>query len=269
MDSVECRETRTALPDPLKTEWIVEGPYTIAGSFVVPSYMVDHTQDDTPAIAYDPATRPELVQALAHVCDEGEPGILRFTNDYGLLGYQDLVRVRKYHRGDPVEWVFAHARTVKLCLELTRLLMRRDRKGLEAYLQVGEWGYQFSCATRDVVSDRGFFVTHGDIFDQARYIRRGLINANIRGISPFIRVVKKGTTERETASFGFSALIEVIYQHLADVVTQGRAIRQCAADDCSALFVQTHKSQRYCAPMGKQKESPCARRMRARRQKQP
>ena len=82
----------------------------------------------------DPFVFPELPARLADVEDGDEDGTLAFVQEWGLLGYSELFTSRasaaqraefdsSYGQwGDPLDWIWAHARTVRILLKLISLL---------------------------------------------------------------------------------------------------------------------------------------------------
>jgi hypothetical protein len=91
---------------------------------------------------------------------------------------------------------------------------------------------------------------------------RGVIQANIAGISPEPIIVKRGRQKEARTGFHFRALIEIVYWHLANALQRGR-LWICEAEDCRTFFVQRSRGQRYCPPpYGHKGASRCATRAR-------
>jgi hypothetical protein len=103
---------------------------------------------------YHPAARPELPTEFAKVASGEESDLLDFSQTYGLPDFdcvmgsaprqdlitayylgKDLAFLDAYTpgRGDPIDWVLAHARQVRLVLGLVKRLP--DESELEAFLQ--------------------------------------------------------------------------------------------------------------------------------------
>jgi hypothetical protein len=78
----------------------------------------------------------------------------------------------------------------------------------------------------------------------ARSFRNRVINANIQGMVRALSVNKRPTIH-DRSYWGFTALIETAYWHLADIVDGGK-VKRC--EDCHGLFIQRDKRQRYCPP---------------------
>jgi hypothetical protein len=122
------------------------------------------------------------------------------------------------------------------------------------------------------------FVPRGaDTIGLARYVRRQIVNANIRRMYRFLHPVGND----EALVHGFDALIEAIYGQLADIIEQHGKVRRC--EECGKYLVQRTKRQRYCAPIStrpqrgdknpQEADSTCAMKARVRKhrvkQKQP
>ena len=103
----------------------------VGGTLMRPGAL--HTHPD--CHRYLPMAHPEIPSAFAKAATGTESDILTFVHHYGLLGYdrawripEELMGVRTlskgqhdmaaFQHGDPIAWVVAHARTVKLLLHL-------------------------------------------------------------------------------------------------------------------------------------------------------
>src|SRR5215213_7168730 len=88
---------------------------------------------------YLPGAFPRLATELARVDRGGEMSALAFVRRWGLLGYAQLVagdaalssgerkrRIDALGGGDPIDWVRAHARGVRVCLDLLDCLISKD-----------------------------------------------------------------------------------------------------------------------------------------------
>ena len=245
------------------------------GAYVMAPYkIVDNVVQDTgfrrPTRRYLPAHYPDLPQILARLQDEDD--LLEFANQFGLLGYDQLVQNPEQRlNGDPIPWIRSHVETISLCLELSALIEAVDVIGIERRLVV-EDGIMagISYAVLDQVTAGMQFVPVGaDILSLARQVRREIINANMRRMYRVLHPIG----EKDAIAFGFNALIETIYEHLANDISKGLRIRSCEA--CGKYLVERRRGQRYCPPPIGWKDSKCAVRARARgrraksKQKQP
>jgi hypothetical protein len=244
---------------------------------------------------YAPAVHPEIPGELAKLQRGDVEAVLKFARVYGELGYRAFIPHEVWARGgaipvgDPLLWVWAHAHTLRICLELSYRLEEGDITSLRSYvrslhvtqadLEVWEswlggpaddrhWASPDTWPTA-VVAKRGE-ITHyqwgwlgwgshdplhyDDVKALARRIRRSLINANIAGI----RRVLLDDGRNDRLFWEFRALIEMAYWHVAQAV-DGKHMKRCEAEDCGAHFVQTDSRQRFCPPMfGQKGESRCA-----------
>lgn len=236
------------------------------------------------ARVYAPIMHPDLPNALAKIRCGDEVAARDFVQTYGLLGYERTVPpMGPGRQGEPLSWIWTHAKAVLLCLRLTHLLQEGDIDGLEACLQslrgphpfdshreywpvlIGEAHWQMEYITWPLV-----YRTQDEKAQQltivAHNIRRTLINENIRRI----HVEVHEENGQDQPFFVFNALYEMIYWHLADALGKN-AVRRCAYPRCQALFIPKRANQAYCPPRWRQKESPCAVRHRVEkhRSKQP
>jgi hypothetical protein len=233
---------------------------------------------------YCPETCPELPQKLARLARGDTAAVLAFVCTYGLLGYAQLAAALgrsdpSHAPGDPLAWIWAQAETVALCLYLTHGLQTGD----DAALQHGLRAWQLPQPPQP---DRGPRLIVPAVWDQprvpvcwssplhspedwrtyARYVRREVMNAHLRGIIP--QLVDRGATDHPGCQF--QALIALVYWHLLQVGAQG-VVQRCAETSCRAFFVQTRRTQRFCPAEAPARESRCAvrARRRARRQHEP
>lgn len=247
---------------------------------------------------YAPALYPELPGELAKLQWGDVDAVLKFARVYGTLGYRAFIPLEVWVRGgtipigDPLLWIWAHADTVKICLELSYLLQEGDAASLRSYLQslritdqdieercdasfketlratpaFERWWEHENNWPSAVVATRGAITlmrwggpalklrTNDEVNALTRQIRRSLINENIAGIHR----VLLDDGRKDGLFWEFGALIEMVYWHVANAV-DGRQFKRCEADNCGALFVQTDPRQHFCPPMfGRKGESRCA-----------
>ena len=253
--------------------WLVEDNYTVEDGIVRSTWMAElhakgrYGPTDFPRVKriYWPASTADVVGELAKVESGNENGVLDFVNSYGLLGHDELVTPKPgIPNGDPLWWFWRHAETVKMCMELTALLQNKDSAGIKRILGIQKDGfYDFP-----KIGVRGGWdgefkarALTDDCCSEARNTRSVIINANIKNISRIIRT--NYVTGKVESCFKFSALIEMIYWHLADACVIGLGVRQCAYDRCPGFFIPTDPRQRYCPSRWIENgPSPCARRAR-------
>jgi hypothetical protein len=244
---------------------------------------------------YAPAVHPELPGELAKLQRGDVEAVLKFARVYGTLGHTAFIPREVWARGgaipvgDPLLWVWAHADTVRICLELSYRLEEGDITSLRSYLRslhvtqadLDVWKSWLGDPADDdykeytdtwptaMVGQRGEItlwqwgrlgrnpqepLSHDDVKELARVIRRSLINANIAGIHRVL--LNDGRSD--ILFWEFKALVEMVYWHVAQAV-DGKRLKRCEAKDCGVPFVQTDLRQRFCPPMFEQKrESRCA-----------
>jgi hypothetical protein len=99
----------------------------------------------------------------------------------------------------------------------------------------------------------------------AQHIRNTILNRNVSRIYRYVATDEKG---KDRSFFGFHAVIDVVYWHLANLI-DGGIVKRCEADRCDGLFIQSDPRQRYCPKRFRQQESPCATRQRQRERRLP
>jgi hypothetical protein len=209
---------------------------------------------------------------MAKLAAGDEAAVLKFARSYGRFGYYEMYQppreeTKPSPNGEPLEWIWAHAWTIDLCLELTEHLQNKDEALLADYLSDnfasepwrGLETYRAEIAYRDEVVPRRWSRYGESLTDFARYIRMEIINRNIIGIRREFQDVEG----RDQSFFVFSALVEVAYWQLADMLMQSERVIRCEA--CNAPFVQTDHRQRFCPRQFRQKESACGGRARVRK----
>jgi hypothetical protein len=254
------------------TLWMVFGGYEITGG------VLRRSRDEF-VKAYEPIRRGELATELAKLTRGNEAAVIRFAERYGQLGYDQIVGSDEAQGGDPVDWFWRHAETIRICLELTELLQEDLLEKVEPYLrslsspeeerqrlQLLPSSLLIKFAAKGRTDTMEIAYREKGAVALARLVRRDLINPNLEGIHR--RLQGHGKTER--SFFQFSALIEAAYWQLADIVEGGRLTgRVIRCKDCKALFSQRRRGQKFCqAPLGRD-ESPCAVRARVRKKRQP
>lgn len=215
-----------------------------------------------PADWYTPSEHPELMAAIQKIKPDDRDSALAFVHTWGLLGRDHLVSLQDCEGGDPLWWIWAHARTIHWCLEATHALKTGDDGEIPL---PGPDDEPFPVAVQGRVQDLGWEVWDPRIPPSRQIALRELlgniVNQNISGMRRVLRADKTGNVQ---SYFVFSALIEMIYWHLADKIGGGQ-IHQCEADDCEAFFFQRDPRQRFCLPEPGKNESACSRRQRMRK----
>jgi hypothetical protein len=212
--------------------------------------------------------------------DGDNAAVTAFASTWGALGYRSLVmrsqgisRPRRAQllveaRGDPLEWVWAHAKGVRMCQELLLYLQDNDSDGLDRYLRSkrGKNGYPSITVGRRHIFELVEF--HGTESPEtiAHWLLGAIINPNLAGVR--LSLSTEGLVRTPTQEF--DALIDIVYWHLFGLAIQpaaGHGFGRCEL--CGSIFARTDPRQRFCPPPDAANrgasESRCAKRARARR----
>jgi len=233
---------------------------------------------------YEPTKERELSDRLIEVAT-GLTDPVEFADEYGLLGYAQLhswegtpspemgdvplslivaedpkfAKQLKDPRspayielatGEPLYWFKAHARTVRVARDLIICLKLKDDSRLRALLkalprkQYAALGDLGEAEAFDWVTD----YAGRDLMGAGQEALIGLINPNIQGVQRELHVDSFGQLQY---SFTFTALIQVIYWHLASLLNDDKLPpRFCQR--CGEPFFPADPRQRYCPkPLGK------------------
>lgn len=228
---------------------------------------------------YAPFVHTEMPGELAKLRTADASQVLEFARTYGLLGFSQLVgrtedlrnafhvdRVtgERSQGGDPLPWIQAHASGVYVCLVLTEALASRVSKAAFKKLLDGlnkvPYGDGADIFRVQIDWNSRFWGQSPE--DMARHVRRSIINPHLRGIYRY--VTYDGKDKKERSFFGFHAVVNVVYWHLANVL-DGGVVKRCEADHCDGIFIQDDPRQRFCPKRFRQRESLCAARQRQRK----
>ena len=221
--------------------WRVAADYVIADGLVVP-------RSGDRARVYAPADAPQLALDLAEIESGDQDAALDFERRWGALGFRDLTETTD----DPLPWVFEHAKTLRLCVDLLELVgledwpqLNRRLTGLSAVPPKRPIGPGERPPLRYAVlggnEDASF---HGeDEMRVARAIVARIISDNIANLHWVLRSVG----DRLALSIRFDALVEVAYWHIGRLAEARDGWRRCLG--CGRRFVPTRGQQRYCDPL--------------------
>ena len=235
------------------------------------------TDKDPDITFYAPGGMEVLPGEIAKLERNDQDAALAFAHRYGLLGYSELSESKvQQPYGDPLDWLWLHAETLALCLSLKKMLDGRATDSLNRRLRDFPQGNTHSSipapritfASRETLQRRTFFVPSGTsraavLQSLAANILGVIVNANIEQLHPVLTWSTKRQMFRQ--HFWFTALIEVAYWHIANVLQGGKVVR-CAGAGCRGIFIQTDGRQRFC-PTGTKQESTCAVRKRVQRKR--
>lgn len=205
---------------------------------------------------YAPAVNRDLLPEFALVRDE--KSLLRFSRQFGLLGYSVLVPPAKRCGGDPVGWALRHARAVSAVIRILELLPDRGwlKKKLPTVLrQAGiqlftpkEVAYRFP----EIIRTPGAWAPMGswpqDPTVTAYAAIAKIINPPLRGLHYELARVQNTAAPQDPPGLylRFRALIELIYWKLAANLREGYQWRSCRG--CAKIFLVEEPHQHYCSP---------------------
>jgi hypothetical protein len=223
--------------------------------------------------SYSPFFQPHLPNQLARARDERRA--LDFVRRYGPLGFAELAIAEVVRRGadddererliasleemgwgDPLNWLLAQARSVRMALEIiealvneparVELVLDRHRLRHEDLLPFGDDGPATRGATFPVA--RGAQVGESTYEGQGAALGRAivvdLVAANTVGVGS--RLVIGDEAQPFRREFRADALIEVAWWWVGEWAAGGHEIRRCELEDCRLPFVATHGRQRFC-----------------------
>ena len=212
---------------------------------------------------YFPLARPRLLFDLAKVLDGDKDAALAFVRNWGHLGHFAVVDPTKRRDGDPLSFIWGHAYTVRNVLTLFKALQSEKPDALDQALDEIVSLRPF---TKDALNTypswlwmaRSREIISFELLDQtpeefALKIISNSIAKNLEGTSPVVKIEPDAPGQPPTSplsrlrfSFRWNALVEVVYWHLAGVVTRGRHISRCK--ECGGFFEQTDRRQEFCPP---------------------
>lgn len=157
--------------------------------------------------------------------------------------------------GEPLYWFMAHARTVRAARDLIICLKLKDGNRLRELLealprkQYAALGDLSEAEAFDWVTD---YAAH-NLMGAGQEALIGLINPNIQGVQRELHVDSFGQLQY---SFTFTALIQVIYWHLAALLNDDKLPpRFCQC--CGEPFFPADPRQRYCPKPLRKSRSVC------------
>jgi hypothetical protein len=221
--------------------------------------------------SYYPSVHCGIPGRLAAVTEGDERAVLKFSQEYGHLGYGQLASRQCWRPGDPLNWIWAHARTLRLCFVLAEQIeVGRKERLLETFgvIQGGKVrsGSDFEprvrVAIRSEIIPLSRFVRGElrDVLGAAQLILQVLLSENTKGVHRVL-AVDEDDSRRTVNQLMYAALIEVAYWQLQDAVI-ARRIKRCKFEACGSHFIQKHGRQEFCPPYrdDKTKISKCANR---------
>mgnify|MGYP000867376666 CR=1 FL=1 len=284
VDNCEYLESRSRSFNRL---WPVAEDYVIKKGFILPVLEGKVVDPRTPIKSvkkeslYLPMGRPELPGEFARLADEDEEKVLAFVRRYGLLGYHcalrfpyevisaDKMKMYNYESpGDPLNWVFAHAKAVNLIMHLAEALNRPDELKIRLERLLVEEDLP-SGQKRHFVSylrpQRAFGLPGhartsielmGGYKKTAIHIITDIINENLTGIARNLEMEwKEEDNDYGIVSFfSFRNLMDCIYWLISDAIVGGK-VRSC--EYCGKPFTAPDDKTKYCPPLQWEKVSRC------------
>ncbi len=271
--------------------WTVASDYQVIDGFLYERY---------PEARYiAPAGSPQLFSEVAKLHEGDSEAVLAFARRWGKLGWAEVARasvgsfdayveeVRKYQTrmphetsliGEPLPWIWAHARGIRVCLDVLRYLRLRDLDGLDRYLgpirrPLGEdypelMAVHIPFGAGHTIFDSQAGAIKG-IEKEGWYIIWFIVNTNLVGIRHRLDMLDGAGVQVTRV---YRGLIDVAYWQLAELAQDTQRVGVC--EECGAIFRQEDRRQRFCPPPrwedeGGQvhgpEESACAKKARMRR----
>jgi hypothetical protein len=218
---------------------------------------------------------------LMNVCDE--TSLVRFAREFGFLGYQQLrsgkrsvrrsehastpvagrnereraIAIRPYGDGEPIQWILAHARTMRAVLRTVTLLNDfKNTRSKAALLEIKKMWRAGPFAVGASIRNEGCDI------DQYAFWRRGrtfiseewglaqihsFVSGNICGVHPRVTFEISGEPRTE---FGFRAPLERAYFQLWESIV-GSKVKLCKT--CFKIFRAEDPRSLHCSDQCRQR----------------
>jgi hypothetical protein len=279
-------------------------PWAPARAYDVRDGHLHYRGAPDPSAWYEPARFRAVVTEFAKLYEGDERAVLDFARRWGHLGYGALLALasetRQYQQGspEPLDWIWTHARGVRVCLDLLGQFESGDVKGLDRLLRALQGPSAHRLQHEIDALDDGAPVTPVADADHwpwlvygcrhevhtlddsnaqgeepsslAQRIIATVVSDNLADLSLALRLVRDPkTARRETFFLGYeyTPLATMIYWHLGYLAMQKGSLGRC--DFCNKPFVRTRPDQCYC-PVPKDvkaRESFCGRADRERKRR--
>lgn len=237
---------------------------------------------------YWPVLAPELPSALAELANADDKAVLDFVHRYGLLGLAYLLPKDEYRRRvealegldhriaeEPVEWIRAHARGIRLIMMAAYCVTNEDAETALAFVRERihgkkvHWGLLgFRHEARELTSDIAL-IDDSVALNVLAMTASNVLTENLSGISRRVVVEhgigSDGVQRPSLWSYWLApAMVSIVYWQLANLVSEATSGVWRICPDCGAPFVAINRRQRFCPPRYGEKESRCALRYRQR-----
>ena len=183
--------------------------------------------------------RPNLPFEVAKVSDGDSKAALGFVRQFGELGYWNQLERRGFEgseQGEPIQFIWEQAKKVGDVLQVFQASQKGDSRALAGALAAAvpdpEGWAAFGVEARD-----------GNDGTRASLLISLSISEHLNAIRPIV-LPADGNENRLELGYRWTALFQVIYWHLAKVVTENRPLGICK--ECSNVFERTDKRQQFC-----------------------
>jgi hypothetical protein len=247
--NIRLKEARAAVGLGVNRGWPIHEDYEIADQLLRPAGAMREW--------YWPATHEQLPAQIAALSEGDTKRALHFARRWGLLGYQWPVPTEPGSFrviGDHLPWTWAHARGIRLILELYDALRQSDaetvrwtsERTLEHVSGVirdqSEGTISFEAGEANIIQDFHFYGWREDPAGVAWLIIQNLVNCNLEVLRYQIDLENGALLETWT----YPSLVAMAYWHVVQIIRGSVVLARC--QECHRLFVQTDRRQRYCPP---------------------
>ncbi|MEW6183052.1 MAG: hypothetical protein AB1500_07730 [Bacillota bacterium] len=251
--------------------------YKVIDGVLTPSGNVKRT--------YNPLEHTAIVNEFGRLGEGDTRAVERFALKWGSLGYQ-------HKQADPVSWIWAHARNVRLIFAILEILQNyqvaldfknedEDEFGVEC---AREDAHDFieTLTVEDEKTGNTYIGFVGGLIDKSVLwqweINSKDANKELRLMANIIsklltyNVLTVGREAIVTpdltikSKFKVPTLIQAIYWMLMDIA-EGGELGKCKF--CGSYFIRQSKREKYCPPTDPKKESKCALAYRQRKYRKP
>lgn len=255
------------------------GPHAVDNGVVV---QVNAPTDDE---WYSPWEHKEIPTEFARLREADERAVLDFVDRWGVLGYlpmfvsqniNEIDRLSVLRRngriGEPLWWIWNHARTIRLLFTLLANIWGRNEAALRAYLDeiMPDGTLEFAYGVhRNQVMALSPQNLSGPLAEAATIVH-GIITPNMDMLRPELMMFDSQTGELAW-SHSTPALLPVVYAHIATAAVRSYGYYQCAYRLCDLMWPSECRQgppRQYCPPDGTSSESRCSRKERYRREQE-
>lgn len=210
--------------------WPVRERYEIEGSLIKGSGR---------SAFYLPMARSNLPFEVAKVGDGDPKAALGFVRQFGELGYWNQLQRRgleESEQGEPMQFIWEQAKKVRGVLQVFQASQQGDPRALAEALTAAvpepEGWNAFGIEARD-----------GDNSTRTSLLISLSISEHLNAIRPIVLPSEEDENQLQLG-YQWTALFQVIYWHLAKVVTENRQLGICK--ECVNVFERTDKRQQFC-----------------------